>query len=1156
MSTTQNVKINKERADSYNEGSFFLDGIKRLSHYLFILINMSLLVIVSACVSSGDSSKLNDLTGVVPITTPIPKVTAYSPPETARLKIFTVSGTSSVGTTALTVGDTFQLRAVLVDSTGSIISEVDATWSVTGTLGTSNLMTTAGDPGPRATFTAAAVSTGTVQAVIDSAEIATYSNYNITGTNASTGTITVSLALTPDQILIVSGNNQTGQVGTNLGTQLKVRVINAASTVVPGVNVTFAILSGGGQIISAQPVATDASGEALCTVKLGGQTGASGQSFTATISSGSVTQVVFYATGTPGPATKLSFYQQPAIANIGAAFSTQPIVEIQDSYGNRTTTATNTISLARNAGTGALTGSVSVAAVSGLATFTNVAYDTSETGVTITASSAGLTSATSSSFDVGSVTALAQCLVNDGTWTTTDGGCKNIATGLVWSARSTGTMNWYQSVWRFGDSGSSSPEAWETAKGITTDIVGAATDLNGTAYCHDLTESGMTDWRVPTYSEAATVYSTYFPTTYLQQNNAVIWAGDWNATPYGYAGNFAGTAGTWGGYGPTSTNYARCVRRPPPTKLIITQQPAAATKGFGVHVPFETPLVVKIADNTNSIDVTANNTITLSHNGTGQFCWTNRTTGVTNTCGATITLAASAGVATFTNLTYSKSETISIQASATGLTGVTSSAITINQTYPYANCLNVIGTWINANGGCKSLVSGRVYSVQSSSTMNWHSAIWDETTAGNGASQETSDNGATNDYSNGGGAGTTPDNSTTDYCHDLQESGKTDWRLADYYDINYILTETPNSYLRAFNGGAGSYYLWTAYTYSTDTNAYMFYPNNSTWYTAYAKSSAYNIMCVRSDPPSQLVFVQQPGGHPTYGIGAGIPFYYQPIIEVRDTDGAPLTGLWRYNNPQTYPTVTLTKVGGTGNLWINNTNYGNSVTLSVGLNGRATFSGLWYDKPSETIQLQASLGGMTWNGAALTIPTTNSNNIVVPAIYGGTQCNAVANWTSTNGGCRDDLAGGLVWSHTFNLGANWYQAMWDSTYPGEQATDGSDGALTTHYDAAYPPGTGTVNTVYTSDCHSLNLNGYTDWRMPTRAELQTAYPNTTRQGYAAIKNLAAASYVWSSSTDQGNNANAYMFHTASGLIYSSGTAAGYTKTYGGSSILCVRPNTP
>lgn len=1126
---------------------------KHLSNFSF-LITLSLLMVLSACVSSGDSSKLNDLTGVVPITTPIPKATAYTPPETARLKIFTVSGTSSVGTTALTVGDTFQLRAVLVDSTGSIISEVDATWSVTGTLGTSNLTTTAGDPGPRATFTAAAVSTGTVQAVIDSAEIATYSNYNITSTTASTGTITVSLALTPDQILIVSGNNQTGQVGTNLGTQLKVRVINAASTVVPGVNVTFAVLSGGGQIISAQPVATDASGEALCTVKLGGQTGASGQSFTATISSGSVTQVVLYATGTPGPASKLSFYQQPAIANVGAAFSTQPVVEIQDSYGNRTTTATNTVTLARNAGTGTLTGSVSVAASSGLATFSNVGHDTAENGVTITASSAGLTSATSTSFNVGSVTALAQCLVNDGTWTTTDGGCKNIATGLVWSARSAATMNWYQAVWRFGDSGSSSPEAWETAKGLTTDIVGAATDLNGTAYCHDLTESGMTDWRAPTFSEAYTVYTTYFPTTYLQQNNAVIWAGDWNATPYGYGGNFGGAAGSWGGYTPTNTNYARCVRRPPPTKLIITQQPAAATRGFGVHVPFETPLIVKIADNTNSIDTTASNTITLSHNGTGQFCWTNRTTGVTSGCGATITLAASAGVATFTNLTYSKAETISIQASATGLTGVTSSAITINQTYPYANCLNVVGTWINAQGGCKSLVTGRVYSVQSSSVMNWHSAIWDESTAGNAGSVETSDNAATTDYSNS--AGTFPDNSSTDYCHDLQESGKTDWKLADYYDISQMTTESPNANLRAFNGGAASYYLWTAYTFSTDTNAYMFYPNNYGWYTAYAKTSTYNIMCVRSDPPSQLVFVQQPSGHPTYGLGAGIPFYYQPIIEVRDSDGAPLTGLWRYNNPQVYPTVTLTVIGGTGNLWIGNTNYGASVSTTVALNGRATFSGVWYDKPSETIQLRASFSNMTWNGAAVSLSTLNSNNLVIPAIYAGTQCTATANWTSQYGGCGDTLAGGLVWSHTFNLGASWYQAMWDSAYPGEQATDGSDGALTNHYDAAYPAGTGTVNTVYTSDCHSLNLNGYTDWRMPTRAELQTAFPSTGRQGYAAVKNLAGASYVWSSSTDQGNNANAYMFHTSNGTIYSAGTPLGYVKTYGGSAIICVRPSTP
>jgi Chitobiase/beta-hexosaminidase C-terminal domain len=101
---------------------------------------------------------------------------------------------------------------------------------------------------------------------------------------------------------------------------------------------------------------------------------------------------------TPGPA-HLEFNTQPANAVAGLDLNPSPVVSVVDSSGNRVTGATNSISLSLSPALG-LSGSTTVAAVQGIATFTNLSVTTSGSGFTLIASSPGLVSSTSAAFNV------------------------------------------------------------------------------------------------------------------------------------------------------------------------------------------------------------------------------------------------------------------------------------------------------------------------------------------------------------------------------------------------------------------------------------------------------------------------------------------------------------------------------------------------------------------------------------------------------------------------------------------------------------------------------------------------------------------------------------------------------------------------------------
>jgi hypothetical protein len=104
-----------------------------------------------------------------------------------------------------------------------------------------------------------------------------------------------------------------------------------------------------------------------------------------------------------GVATKLGILTQAvAPAANGGAFATQPVVAVQDQYGNTVLTSTETVTAAVGSGDWILGGTVGVAAVNGVANFSGLKATKvgSVTGATISFSAVSLVGVTSVGFDL------------------------------------------------------------------------------------------------------------------------------------------------------------------------------------------------------------------------------------------------------------------------------------------------------------------------------------------------------------------------------------------------------------------------------------------------------------------------------------------------------------------------------------------------------------------------------------------------------------------------------------------------------------------------------------------------------------------------------------------------------------------------------------
>jgi hypothetical protein len=172
-----------------------------------------------------------------------------------------------------------------------------------------------------------------------------------------------------------------------------VTTANTSITVAIGTNPASGTLAGTKTVAAVNGVAT------FSTLSLN----LAGAGYTLTASATGLTGATSSAFNiTAGSAAKLVFIVQPSDAVAGAAIAPGVQLALQDAQGNTLTTATTSITLAigTNPASGTLAGTTTVAATSGVATFSTLSLNTVGTGYTLTATATGLTSATSNAFNI------------------------------------------------------------------------------------------------------------------------------------------------------------------------------------------------------------------------------------------------------------------------------------------------------------------------------------------------------------------------------------------------------------------------------------------------------------------------------------------------------------------------------------------------------------------------------------------------------------------------------------------------------------------------------------------------------------------------------------------------------------------------------------
>ena len=188
--------------------------------------------------------------------------------------------------------------------------------------------------------------------------------------------------------------------GEALTTQPVIRVTDASGNTVTSstVNVVASIASGTGGTLSGTTTVAAVNGVATFTnLVLSGTPGSFTLRFTPTSLTAATSDSFALSVGA---ASKVMVTTQPAGAFNGIEFSTQPVVKITDAGGNTITSSTANVVASIATGTGTLSGTMTVAAVNGVANFTNLKI----TGIgdhTLTFTPAGgLTAATSNTLNV------------------------------------------------------------------------------------------------------------------------------------------------------------------------------------------------------------------------------------------------------------------------------------------------------------------------------------------------------------------------------------------------------------------------------------------------------------------------------------------------------------------------------------------------------------------------------------------------------------------------------------------------------------------------------------------------------------------------------------------------------------------------------------
>jgi hypothetical protein len=393
---------------------------------------------------------------------------------------------------------------------------------------------------------------------------------------------------------------------------------NTATTFIN--NVTVAITGGtgtpGATLSGTKTVAAVAGVATFSTLSID----RSGTGYTLTFTASGVTDVVSAPfTINPGAAARLVYTVQPTTSVAGAAIAPPVQVTARDALGNTATSFTGNVTVAITPGTGpapaVLSGTKTVAAVAGVASFSTLSIDTVNTGYRLTATAGALPPDTSNAF---SITPGAATQVGFTVQPTTTTAGASISPSVRVAAQDA-----------FGN----------TATGFAGNITVAITPGSGTA--------------------GAILSGT---TTVAASAGISIFSG-LSIDRAGTAYTLRATALSLG----QATSTAFDITSSGATHLVVTVPPSTTTAGATI-----TPAIQVTAR-----DAFGNTATTFINNVTVAI------TGGTGTPGATLsgtkTVAAVTGVATFSTLSIDRSGTgYTLTFTASGVTAVVSAPFTIN----------------------------------------------------------------------------------------------------------------------------------------------------------------------------------------------------------------------------------------------------------------------------------------------------------------------------------------------------------------------------------------------------------------------------------------------------------------------------------------------
>lgn len=343
-----------------------------------------------------DSWTLGPLTGVQ-------TVSATAAGLTGSPATFSATATSGTATHVVFSSRPGNAIAGANLSPSIVISALDSAGNVATTFSGPVSVTFAANPGG-----ATLNGTTTVNAV---AGIASFGGISITKAAtgyrllASSGTLTndtlppFTISAAAAAVLSITvGDNQAAAISHALVLPLGVTVTDAFGNPVEGFPVSWSVVTTGGGSVGGTTTLTNGAGVATTSWTLGSIVGRHSVAATATGLVGS--PATFSATATAGVATQLVITSQPGGGLAGAAFGL--VVTAQDASGDVATSFTGNVSLALGTHPGgvSLAGTTSVSAVAGVATFTNLSVTTAFAGYTIVANSGGVTSSTSSAFNI------------------------------------------------------------------------------------------------------------------------------------------------------------------------------------------------------------------------------------------------------------------------------------------------------------------------------------------------------------------------------------------------------------------------------------------------------------------------------------------------------------------------------------------------------------------------------------------------------------------------------------------------------------------------------------------------------------------------------------------------------------------------------------